>query len=165
MSWLSFDPAAYAVGDPLYVEDGNWDYTITEYTVDKITPSGQIVASRTYENGHKDEIRLTKAGRLSGVGQWSRRHVVDALRAAETRRDMATRQAWHGVRKIAEDLTKAAAQRDPDALCAAMGELRNAASAIETQRAKTAGLGPQDESATPKVDAQPLVAKGETNRG
>lgn len=156
MTWKRFDPADYAVGDPIFVASGRWSPTVMRYSVTKKTPTGQIVA----EHDNAAPIRITPKGNIVGNGSWAGRFVVSAERAAEMRAANWLKARFNAIGIAADDISKAARGQDLEAITAAIIALdrayKDAASAIEARSGETAQTGSTEgESATGNAgDAQ-----------
>lgn len=104
-----YDPAAYAVGDPIYLQvpDGWNEYAAVRYFVTKKTPSGQIVAE---DNGRT--IRVTARGSLSGESGYGRSTICSEKRALELRARKRVREAWYRIVAASDKLERAARSQD-----------------------------------------------------
>jgi len=117
---------SYKVGDPLFVSSGGHYPEVTEYRVTRITPGGQVVATKG-----AGEIRVNSRGAITDRDIWSHRRVVDAERAAEITAEMDERKKWNAVRRAAEAIEKAARDKERGGLAVALAALTKAIADIE----------------------------------
>ena len=115
--------AALKVGDPMFLAEGNgWSsYRVTEYTVAKISPKGQITCK-----AGASEIRVTPRGSIIGDTSYSRRSFVTSTHANELQREALQLEWFNSIRKICATLDKASRQKDFIDVLAAFNTLEQA---------------------------------------
>lgn len=120
-----YNPANYPAGSDLFVSSriGWTTRDVVRYVVDRHTPKGQVIATRTFSNGETDTIRITPRGDLVGDGRYGRRQVVSREEALEIRAEQRRQQVWRQARSVAEAIDKAARDKDTDALARTALEL------------------------------------------
>ena len=117
------DYAALKVGDTMHLaESYGWSSNrITEYTVVKISPKGQITC-----RAGASEIRLTPRGSIIGDSSYSRRHFVTAKQAQEIRQEAREQEWFRSIRSFAKKLDDGARLNDMDETIAAFDALSEA---------------------------------------
>jgi hypothetical protein len=165
MPWKPFDPAEYPVGATVYVAGGGWGVRrVSRYTVKRVTPSGMVIASRKIREDYEDEIRINNRGSIIGEGRgYHGRTVINETDAKELRKESLRHDAWNAVRDRADDVAKAARNKDEGALAKAFEGLIQARDALAAQGIDAAtagetgseadGLDPKDESPVGNADA------------
>lgn len=121
----SYDPASYKVGDPIFIASHGWRSSVHEYRVEKITPSGQIVAMFG-----KARVRINTRGYPIGDGPSARRRVVSAESAADIMVKTAERELWSSIQTCGDHIETAARKQDREALDSAMRELSDLVSSL-----------------------------------
>lgn len=111
----------YKVGDVIHVQSpfGWRDINVSAYTIEKITPSGQINASAGAR-----KIRVNASGNVLGGRPGER--IVSEEQAAEIRLDMAEREIFRKVEVEAKKIDRAASNRDADAVRSAIEAITKA---------------------------------------
>ena len=132
------DPKAYKPGDPLYVRvPAGWNaYDAQRWTVEKITPSGQIKATRG-----QMELRVSASGKILGEDGYRGRTICDAAMAQELWSEAAERALWQRIRLAGEHIEAHARRQDMEALASAMAELQDAYAALSPSRLSSQGEG------------------------
>lgn len=123
----SFNPQDYKPGDIIYIaSSAGWNrLTVSEWTVTKVTPSGQIAC---------DKGRLTSRGNIVGHNEWSSSRVVSPEKAIEIRKEERQYALWKAVERANLDIVTALRNFDLDGLKAAQSKLAQAIDAIEKER-------------------------------
>lgn len=166
-----FNPADYPVGAAIFVSYSvGWaTHDVDRYIVKRITPAGQIVATR--KRGEDEiEIRVNKRGNIVGDGSYGRRNIVGEEEAREIRKEARLRRAWRIASQCAEKVEEAARLRDDTGFAEAFEKLIEArdalaaAQGIEARHDPEEGRGPKDESPVAESDA-PKSSQSPTQGG
>ena len=118
-----YDPAKVAVGDTIYMANGGgWGTpTVNKYTVQKVTPSGQVAIVSAA--GHVE--RITPRGSIVGESTYGSRRIISEATAREYVERRKIEALWQEISKAADSLQQASRRdrHDIEALDAAIATI------------------------------------------